>query len=674
MENRSENRAENQAAHGSGEDKSAAANAAAEVKEGEKKSHAPKDQVGDMVAKAESPPAFDKQGFISSVLKEVEKIAPETLDDVVKFSGRGKAARIKGAVKGEVAQSSEATQGPLQESTSADPGAGESPRTAAPLDVEPPGPAPGSIRADRAMPPPKTASEMDLRADTVRADNILKEACVTREFMEKHDDAELKDGIAAQDDLHAVTEQGPQTFREGEAAQLQNARAGASGAGAKGVSEMFGGRSGQFGAVGTSQQRTKTENEVKREAAATAINTIFSDTQTKVQDRLKQLDKDVNDTFDRETQAATDKFESFVRRNAEKYQKSWFDSAVDFFSDLLFDPPPREVRDFYREGRVTFLSDMEAVIGNVADLVETGLNDARDLVADGKTQVQTKLDTLGGDLADFKQQISEQMKDKFRKLEGDINAKQGEIVKGLAKRYVKAFEKVKAIENQVREEYKNAFEKAQDALNAAVDFVVGWAEKLATVVGGAATKIIKSPAKFLRNLGAGIVQGLQMFIGDIGTNIKAAVVEWTTGNMAGGGIQLPTTFDAKGIIGFLLDLVGLGVAGIKEIARQVFGRRVVGLIEKGVAGFEKIKIIFDILASEGPAGLFKFLQSEFVKEGKGDGRGGQGARRGPRHCRDQACSGNHLRPGQRRHWIGRHHRGHHHRPHPLVPRQCRPDR
>ena len=93
------------------------------------------------------------------------------------------------------------------------------------------------------------------------------------------------------------------------------------------------------------------------------------------------------------------------------------------------------------------------------------------------------------------------------------------------------------------------------------------------MVGGAATRIIREPAKFLRNVGAGIIQGFTMFMSDIGTNIKSAVVEWITGNMSGGGIQLPQTFDAKGIIGFLLDLVGLGVEGIKNIARKVLDRR-----------------------------------------------------------------------------------------------------
>ena len=48
------------------------------------------------------------------------------------------------------------------------------------------------------------------------------------------------------------------------------------------------------------------------------------------------------------------------------------------------------------------------------------------------------------------------------------------------------------------------------------DAVVGWIEKLATIVGGVAKKIMHDPGKFLTNLGEGIVQGLQLFMDEIG--------------------------------------------------------------------------------------------------------------------------------------------------------------
>jgi hypothetical protein len=609
--NRIGNRAANQSQHAPGEEKSESANAAADVKPGEKQSHAQKDQVGKMDAEAQNPPEFDKAAFVQKVLEQVEAIEPGTLDDVMKFESRGKGGEVKTAVTGQVQESTGNSLGPLDEAAGADPGEGESPRTPAALEVEPPGAAPGSVRADRAMPPPRTESEMDMRPETIQTENILKEACITREFMEKHDDPELKEGIAAQDGLAEAAATKPQEYRDQEATTLADARAGASGEGAAGVAAMFGERSGKFGDVAQRQQQTKSDNEAKRDRAAEEINGVFTSTQEKVQNRLKQLDTDVMTTFDTEAAAATAKWESTVRADAEKYKKSWFDTAVEWFEDLLFDPPPREVRNFYDEATRVFHADMRVVIENIAGIVETGLKDARKLVEDGKAEVQRKLDALGTDLEDFKQQISEQMNDKFRGLEASIVQKQGELVQGLAQRYVKANQHLKELEKQIREEYKNFLEKAADAYHAVKDLVVGQIEKLAALVGAAAKRIIKDPGKFLSNLGEGIIQGLNMFIGSIGENIKGAVVEWLTGNLGGAGIPLPKSFDAKGIIGFLLDLVGLGLSSIKNIARKVLGSGVVTLIEKGEAGAEKIKQIFDILASEGPAGLFRFLQSEF---------------------------------------------------------------
>ncbi|MEX2261842.1 MAG: DUF4157 domain-containing protein [Bryobacteraceae bacterium] len=610
-ENRIDNRAADQSQHAPGEEKSQSANAAAEVKEGEKQSHAQTDQVGKMDAEAQNPPEFDKEAFVAKVLAQVEAIAPGTLDDVMEFESRGKGGEVKDAVTGQVQESTDSTAGPLDEVAAADPGVGESPRAPGALEVEPPGAEPGSVRADRAMPPPRTESEVDMRPETVQTENILKEACINREFMEKHDDPELKEGIAAQDELGEASETKPQEFRDQEAVALADARAGASGEGAAGVQAMFGERAAEFGEVAQGQQTTKTDNEAKRDKAAEEINGIFTSTQEKVQNRLKQLDTDVMTTFDTEAAAATARWEASVRADAERYQKSWFDTAVDWLTDLLFDPPPEEVRNFYNEATQTFHAEMRVVIENIAGIVETGLKDARKLVEDGKKEVQTKLDGLGTDLEDFKQQISEEMNDKFRGLEGSIAQKEGELVQGLAQRYVKANERLKELEKQIREEYKNFLEKAADAYNAVKDLVVGQIEKLAALVGGAAKRIIKEPGKFLSNLGQGIIQGLTMFIGSIGENIKGAVVEWLTGNLGGAGIALPKSFDAKGIIGFLLELVGLGVAAIKGVARKVLGSTVVTLIEKGEAGAEKIKQIFDILASEGPAGLFRFLQAEF---------------------------------------------------------------
>ena len=88
-------------------------------------------------------------------------------------------------------------------------------------------------------------------------------------------------------------------------------------------------------------------------------------------------------------------FERDMDAEAKRNQKSWLETIADW----MFDPPPQAQRDFYEAGRRVFIADMRAVIEDVADVVGTGLSDARKIVEDGKTQVQEKLDILGGDLS-----------------------------------------------------------------------------------------------------------------------------------------------------------------------------------------------------------------------------------------------------------------------------------
>ena len=613
MDGRSENRAANQSAHGSGEGKSEDANAAAEVTEGENRTHAQTDQVGTMATEAANPPAFDRSAFVASVLAEVERIAPEVLNDVMDFERNGTAGRVKAAVEGEAASAASDTQTPLDQAATDDPGPGQSPRTQQDLAVENPGAQPGSIRADRAMPPPRTASEVDMSANTVRTENILREACITRPFMDEHGDTELTGASQAQDSLAEATERAPESYREGEATALQNAQSGASQQGRDGIRDLFENRSENFARVGNAQGQTAMDNARKRQVVADELNTIFTETQSDVTIRLDTMTTDVNTTFDTEANAAVTKFEDFIRVNAERYENNWAEDLLALVADILFDPPPREVLQFYAEGRRTFISDMETAIGNVADIVETGLREAKELVDAGKKKVEEKLSGLGDDLAEFRSEIGDQMNERFRGLEGDISSRQGDLVTGLAQRYKTALEQVRDIEAQVRDEYSTWVDSARDAYNAAADFITGWIDRLRSIVGGAAARIIRSPGQFLSNLGQGILQGLAMFRDNIGDNIKNAVVQWLTGNLGSAGIELPRSFDAKGLIGFAMELVGLGLNNIKNIARRVFGRTVVAAIEAGLAGAEHIKQLFDILVADGPAGLYEHLRGEFER-------------------------------------------------------------
>ena len=75
---------------------------------------------------------------------------------------------------------------------------------------------------------------------------------------------------------------------------------------------------------------------------------------------------------------------------------------------------------------------------------------------------------------------------------------------------------------------------------------------------------------------------------------------WLFGALANAGIELPETFDVKGIIRLLLSLFGLTWANIRSRIVAQIGEKAMGAIEKGVE-------IFQTIATQGVAGLSNML-------------------------------------------------------------------
>jgi hypothetical protein len=616
LRSRVANRAASQARHGSGRDKASAGARAAAIKPAELRSQAQRSQVATMTNEAEHPPSFDEDAFVNELLQEVERVAPKKKEEVLEFEKSGKAEEfdgVKATVGSSVGRAQASVQAPLAAASKQAPIPAQADREVTPLRPEGRGPDPGSVRGDRAMPPPRTKAEMDLAPAAAEAKQPLTESPVTQQLVaDLPDDPTLGEAGRSTAELDRETEAAPLRYREGETPVLTSARVGASADAGKLLAGMVAQRGTSFTQVAGDQRAVKSDNEQRREDAAKRIDAIFTATKTKLDGRLAKLDTDVNQAFDIQAARATKKFREFIEKEAEKYQKSWLDTAYETVVEVFVGPLPKPIHDFYEKGREQFIADMRRVIGDIGKLIKTGLDDAKAIVADGRKRVETTLDGLGDELADFKREMATQIDQRFADLDGQIAARRRGLVSGLAKRYVAAITKLDEIETEVRNAHKNLLERARDAIIAAKDYVVGQLRRLAEYVGDAAGSIIAHPGQFLTNMAKGIMAGFELFAASIGENIKAAVIEWLTGNLGAAGITLPKTWDAKGIITFLLELVGLGLSNIMAIARKVFGDRVISAIERGVAGFEKIKQIFDILQKDGVAGLWEYLQAEFV--------------------------------------------------------------
>ena len=82
-------------------------------------------------------------------------------------------------------------------------------------------------------------------------------------------------------------------------------------------------------------------------------------------------------------------------RYDERYSgiSGFFESIGDFF-----DPLPPEVQAFYDQGREIFRKELNLVITNIANIVDSRLKEAKDEIANGQQRIREFVLTLHGEL------------------------------------------------------------------------------------------------------------------------------------------------------------------------------------------------------------------------------------------------------------------------------------
>jgi len=369
----------------------------------------------------------------------------------------------------------------------------------------------------------------------------------------------------------------------------------------------------QFDKIGENQQTTKSDDEKHLSEFAAKIENIYNDTQTKVKTRLDRIDTEVNQIFDSGAEQARQQFEDYVDSKMSAYKFDRYLSQLPegpllWIRDKFLNLPP-EVNQFYTEGKNLFISKMETVIDNVAKVTEKGLLEAKAIISQGRVQVQQEFEALPENIKKSGQDAVDKIQSKFDTLRKSVDDKRDQLIDSLAKKYADNLQKVDDRINQMKEENKGLVDKAKDAIEGVINTILELKNMLLGVFSRAAAaidKIIKDPIGFLRNLVKGIKQGLEKFIANIGAHLQKGLMDWLFGTLGKAGITMPKSFDLKGILGLVLQVLGLTYANIRKRAVGILG-------EKTVKTLETAAEIFKILITQGPAGLW-----EYIKEKIGD--------------------------------------------------------
>ncbi len=557
---------------------------------------------------AQQPGTFDKKAFIAAVKAAIEAKSPKTLKEADDYKSSGKAGEVKGEVKGLVTEGKEGQAKDIEAATDAPPDQSKAvPKAVTPMGPEPPGQA-VPIPATGAVPKPAPADQLNLAAGKHEANQEMADAEVSEEQLAESNEPQFNEALADKKAAAAHADTAPGEFREQEAQVIQQGKADAAAETTDGVAAMQSSKGAALAKLVADKGKAKSKDEAKRAEVTTKIEGIFNAAEADVKKILDGIDPLVEKEFGAGEAGARAKFESYVAAKMSAYKKDRYGGwlgGLRWAKDKLFGMPDK-VNEFYVAGRELYLKEMDTVISRVATIVGDNLTAAKKRIAAGRTEIADYVKSLPKDLQKVGSEASKEIGDRFSQLESDVDAKQEALVDTLATKYVEARKGLDERIEELQAANKGLVDKAIGAIKAVINTIRELASMLKNVlarVAGVVGQIIKAPVKFLGNLIAGIKGGILKFKEDFLGHLRRGLMSWLFGALAEGGVELPKSFDLKGIVGFLASLFGLTWTNIRNRIIKKIGEKAMGAVEKGVE-------IFKIISGpEGVGGLWQMLMT-----------------------------------------------------------------
>ena len=241
---------------------------------------------------------------------------------------------------------------------------------------------------------------------------------------------------------------------------------------------------------------------------------------------------------------------------------------------------------------------MRDVIASVADLIGSELGRARARIAEGRTELKAEVDKLPDDLKALGKEKAGEFEQKFEELGESVNEQgpgarpdpRDEVHRG-------GREGRRRDRGREGEEQGPGVEGRLGAVGGVIKTIMQLKDMLLGVLAKAASAvmaIIKDPIGFLGNLVSAVGAGLQAFLSNIVEHLKKGLFGWLLGAASSMGLELPKTFDLKGILGMLATLFGLTWSAIKgRIVQRALKvgipQRAIGAIEAGVTIVQKLR-------------------------------------------------------------------------------------
>jgi hypothetical protein len=547
-----------------------------------------------------------QSSFLEILRAEIAKAMPKTLGETEHFDQA--AQQMKGGLKGNVAQQKESSTKDVSGASKQAPAPTGEAKAGGAVPPEGAAPAP-KVDAAEAMPAPKSDADISLQDSKQNTDEQMKEAEVTTPQLKKANDPRFSAVVDAKDKVAKNADAGPAAYRAAEKNAITAAATSAASAAKVGAAAMLGAKTGSNTRVLTRQQQQKAADEAKRKAVVDKIEGIYAATKARVEAKLAALDPEVNSMFDAGVDAALNTMTRFVNDKIFDYKLRRYLSipivgAARWIRDQFLGLPD-EVNVFYQQGRTVFQAAMDILIVKVAALVERRLKEAKAEVAKGQAEIKAFVASQPKDLQQVALKAQADVQSRFAELEGSIEEKKNSLAQSLAQKYKEGFDKANEALKKIQDENKGFvqgfIEKLAEVIKALLEFK---AKLMAILRKGADTikLIIADPLGFLGNLIAAVKGGIQAFVGNIWTHLKAGFMKWLFGNLPP-GVTIPTDLSLVSIFKLVMGVLGITYEKMRAKAVKLIGNTAVTVIEK-LVGY------IHTLVTGGPQALWEQVKGD----------------------------------------------------------------
>lgn len=460
---------------------------------------------------------------------------------------------------------------------------------------------------------PLQKEHTDVSNFTKGADSKLQEEGVTQEQLDMVDSGDLAAANKEKKGMEKMATNEPlaiQKFAQQETERVdkdlkQQEKAEREGMKAK--------RRAALGATAQKQKGTKTALEKKRDEVAGKINGIYKAAQDKVKKKLADLETTSMKRFDTGNTNATKEFEDTVNREFAAFKADRYSGLgrLRKVRDWLLgmDDLPG-VKAIFDRNRDIFVKTINKLVEEITADNKRVIQECKDELANAKKAIKEYVDKLEPGLKDIGKKSAEEMDAKLDDLDRFVAKKEQELQDKLKDKQQAAIKAIDEKIEKMKEAMLGALAKLGKLLLLAAKKFFSWAlEKVGFSLsdiegiinkGVAVLKaIFTKPIQFVKNLIKAASTGFTNFGKNFLKHLKDAVFEWLTGSME--GVKLPESWDLKGILSLVFQLVGLTYQNIRAHLVKLIPEPVVKTLE---TGFTLVKT----LITEGPMAAWEQLK------------------------------------------------------------------